>query len=468
MRTTLLPRVLTIMATVVSGAPQRGPNLLLKRVKIDTANVERGMYVAQLDRSWLETPFLFQGFEIREPGEIELLRKFCKHCYIDVTRSSVPKKRVLEARKRSPAADPFANRRKRGNVHRSVPLSRRLLSSLSRLDPTGKVAARLNQQKHYRNTVSTRAEAPRAVEAYEGALGKMDEVFHDIREGSGVQVDKVKEAVTPMIESVMRNQDAMAWLIYLRKRDEYTYNHSIASSVWAIILGRHLGFDRQGLATLAMGGVLLDIGKAKIPSSIIMKEGPLDEEEINIVRMHVPYGLDIAGTTPGISDDILAMIRSHHERHDGSGYPEGLAGADIPVYGRISGIVDCFDAMTTNRPYAPAKSSYDAIRELNLLAGGQFQRELVEQFVQALGMFPTGSVVELNTGEIGIVIEQNRVRRLRPKLMLLLDRQKRPLDEHKTLDLRRLPSDESNRKAYWIVGGHEPGAFGIDPKDYFV
>ncbi len=468
MWTTLLPRTLTIMATVVSGAPPQGPDLLLKRVKIDTANVQQGMYVAQLDRSWLETPFLFQGFEIREPSEIELLRKFCKHCYIDVTRSSVPKKQVLEARKRTPPGDLFARRSSTAAAPRRMSLGRRVMNSLSRLDPTGTLAVRLNQQTQYRNTVSTRAEAPRAISAYEGALGKMDEVFKDIRQGSGVQVDKVKQAVTPMIDSVMRNQDAMAWLVYLRKRDEYAYNHSIASSVWAVILGRHLGFDRHGLTTLAMGGVLLDIGKAKIPSSITMKEGPLDEEEINIMRMHVEYGLEIAKKSPGISEDVLAMIRSHHERHDGSGYPEGLAGADIPVYGRISGIVDCFDAMTTHRAYAPAKSSYDAIRELNLLAGTQFQRELVEQFVQALGMFPTGSLVELNTGEIGIVIEQNRVRRLRPKLMVLLGRDKQPLEEHKTLDLRRSPSDESNPKSYWIVAGHKAGAFGIDPKDYFV
>ena len=124
--------------------------------------------------------------------------------------------------------------------------------------------------------------------------------------------------------------------------------------------------------------------------------------------------------------------------------------------------------MTTTRAYAPAKSSYDAIRELNGLAGEKFQKELMEQFVQALGMFPTGSLVELNTGEIGIVIEQNRVRRLRPKLMLLLDADKQPLQNHATLDLRKRPSNEEHRRARWIISGHEAGAFGIDPKDYFV
>ena len=109
--------------------------------------------------------------------------------------------------------------------------------------------------------------------------------------------------------------------------------------------------------------------------------------------------------------------------------------------------------MTSARPWAKAKSPYDAIRELNTLSGVLFQKEMVEQFVQALGMFPTGSVVELNTGEVGIVVEQNRIRRLRPKVMLVLNAEKQPLAQHRTLDLRKCPSDQNDEKAYWIVKG---------------
>jgi len=112
-------------------------------------------------------------------------------------------------------------------------------------------------------------------------------------------------------------------------------------------------------------------------------------------------------------------------------------------------------------------NSYDAVRELNTLAGNEFQRELIEQFVQALGMFPTGTVVEMNTGEVGIVIEQNRIRRLRPKIMLVLDRRHEPLGSSKVIDLKSLPSDENQRRARWIVKGFESGAFGLDPEDYF-
>lgn len=444
--------------------------MLFKRQKIETANLERGMFVAQLDRPWLETPFLFQGFEIREDSELKLLRKFCRHVYIDVTRSSLPKEKVLQAlrpRNHEAVMNGHATAHNRSHAEPST-LAGRLMRAVTRLDPTGALAARVDGHREYRNQVSTAREAPQAIRAYDAAVATMNEVLVHIRKGAGVDVEKVQTAVKPMIDSVLRNQDAMAWLVYLRKRDEYAYHHSIASSVWAVILGRHLGFDRQGLDTLAMGGMLLDIGKAKLPESLVSREGKLSAGEFDAVRKHVGYGLDMVKLTPGINADVLAMIEGHHERADGSGYPRGLKGADIPVFARIGGLVDCYDAMTSHRPWAAAKSPYDAIRELNTLSGVQFQKEMVEQFVQAMGMFPTGSVVEMNTGEVGIVVEQNRIRRLRPKVLLVLDADKQPLREFRSLDLRQCPSDPSERNASWIVRGHETGAFGLDPKNYFI
>lgn len=454
-----------------AGVSSPGWHMLLNRVKVETTNVEQGMYVSQLDRPWLETPFFFQAFEVSKDDEIALLRKFCKHVYVDATRSAIGKKKVLQAHKLATSKvsnDPFSDLKKRSSSRRRVTLSRRLVSALSYLDPTGKLASLLSGKKQYRNTVSTRKEAPQAIAAYKIAVKGVDRFLTDIRNGGGVNVDKVKKVVGPMIESVLRNQDAMSWLVLLRKRGGYAQNHSIATSVWAVILGRHLGFDRHALDTLAIGALLLDIGKTKIPESLTMKEETLTDEEKAILRVHVDYGVEIANVIPGLGDDVIAMIQTHHERHDGSGYPAKLSGMDIPVFGRIAGLADCYDAMTTNRAYAPAMSAYDAIRELNLSAGMQFQREMVEQFVQALGMFPTGSLVEINTGEVGIVIEQNRVRRLRPQLMLLLDADKEPLKSHKTMNLRKLPEDAGNPKARWITQGFEAGAFGIDPKDYFM
>jgi len=163
------------------------------------------------------------------------------------------------------------------------------------------------------------------------------------------------------------------------------------------------------------------------------------------------------------------MIATHHERFDGSGYPHSLKGDAIPLLGRIAGIVDCYDAMISERSYAKAKSAYDAVRELKRLGDVAFPSALVELFIQAVGVFPTGTLVELNTGEVGIVIGQNRFRRLRPEVMLILDSKKQPRQEFTTIDL--LTCDGNMEKAeptLWITRGLERGAYGIDPKEYFL
>lgn len=429
-----------------------------KPVRVDTADLEFGMYVAELDRPWLGTPFLFQGFTIQDQDELQQLKESCQHVFIDATRSSLPEGKLKAIQHSArPAKEPVP----------TVLQEPSALDAIASLDSTGILAGRI-RSKPYNNTVSTHVEASRATVAYDAAATVMADILGQLQAGKGLDTKALRVAISPMIDSVTRNQDAMAWLVQLRKRDTYTYNHSLASSVWAVILGRHLGFDRTGLDVLAMGGLLLDMGKAEIPAEILVKAGPLDDAEREVMRTHVARGVRMAADAPGMNADIMAMIDGHHERHDGSGYPNGLAGADIPVFGRIAGLIDTFDAMITARPYARAKSAYDAIRELNGLAGSAFQRELVEQFVQALGMFPTGSLVQLNTGEVGIVIEQNRVRRLRPKLMLLLEADKSPVGRHSTLDLRNIPASGADPAARWIECGLEPGAHGLDPKDFFT
>jgi HD-GYP domain-containing protein (c-di-GMP phosphodiesterase class II) len=439
------------------------------RIKVDTADLDMGMYVAHLDRSWLETPFLFQGFEVRESSELEQLRKYCQHVYVDVKRSSMTVDEI-KARVKSMGVPAGLKVRQPGKsvAQPKTSMFRHALEKFAALDPTGAMQHRLGGLQRYKTKISTTSEAPRAASSYKQAVQVINAVLDQVREGRAVDIENVRSAVSPMIDSVLRNPDAMAWFVTLQDQDDYSYHHSIATSVWAIILGRHLGFDRRSLDKLAIGGMLLDIGKARIPKELLQKPGALTTHEVDLLCRHVDFSIDMVKDSTGMSRDILDMIESHHERHDGSGYPRGLAGAEIPVYGRIGGIVDCYDAMVSQRVYANARSSYDAIRELNKLAGKHFQLELVEQFVQALGMFPTGSLVELNSGEVGIVIEQNWVRRLRPKVMLILDATKQPIGKHMTLDLHKLPGDAQDSQACWIDRGHEAGAFGIDPKDYYM
>jgi hypothetical protein len=165
---------------------------------------------------------------------------------------------------------------------------------------------------------------------------------------------------------------------------------------------------------------------------------------------------------------IVTMIATHHERFDGSGYPHKLKGDEIPLVGRIAGIVDCYDAMISERCYAKPKSTYDAVRELKRLGSNAFPAELVELFIQAVGVFPTGTLVELNSGEVGVVTGQNRYRRLRPEVMLILDAQKRVRDEFTTIDLLTCDENAGKTPRLWITRGLERGAYDIDPTEYFL
>ena len=419
-----------------------------KLVQVDVAELRVGMYVSKLDRPWLGTPFLFQGFVISSEEELAQFAETCSHVFVDPAECEVSLDIVANAARIGASAI----------AETSVQAKRFQLFN----------AMASGAQKNYEDQSLIAEEMPKAKHALDQARTQFTEVLSAIGDGKVTNAEQIKAAVTPLIDSVLRNQNAIAWLVYLKKRDEYTYNRAISTSVWAAIFGRYLGFDRQGLIDLATGGMLLDIGMVRLPDEILHKEGALTMREKMTVRTHVGCGVTIVRQIPHISVHVLDMVAHHHERSDGSGYPKGLREPQIPVYGRIAGLVDCFDAMTTLSPYSKALSPYDAIRELNEMSGDKFQPELIEQFVQAMGMFPSGSIVELNTGEVGIVIEQNRIRRLRPRVMLVRESDKSVIDGERLVNLRDHPSDQHDRDAIWITCGHPHGTFGIDPGDYYL
>jgi len=207
--------------------------------------------------------------------------------------------------------------------------------------------------------------------------------------------------------------------------------------------------------------MLLDIGKTKIPDELLNKAEVLTESETSLMRKHVDFGLEVLDQTAEVSPIVRSMLETHHERHDGTGYPKGLTGESIPMFGRIAGIVDSFDAMTSQRPYAQQISTYDCLRAFNQLSDKLFQKQLVEQFIQAIGFFPTGTLVELNNESVGVVVRQNSSSKLKPDVIIILDKNKNFKDEFVTISLEE-------RKSLWINKGLEPGSYDIDPTEYFL
>ncbi len=322
-------------------------------------------------------------------------------------------------------------------------------------------------QEGYAVTSTMRGEAKKAFAAYKALSLQYREITKFVDRNGSLPGGILRKAVQPLIKSILRNPDAMAWTIFSRRDRGPSSSRAVATSAWCVMFGRQLGFDYEGLTDLAVGGLLLDVGNLRIPGDILSVEGDLTRQQRAMMSKHVGYGLQILNRSGPLTENIRDMVEYHHERADGSGYPMGLHGNKVPVYGRIAAIADCYDAMTTTNAYSPAFGAFDVARSLHEMRGKQFDAEVVEQFLCTVGMFPTASVVELNDGSFGLVLEQNRDNALRPKVMVLLDKTHSPLRKPTILEMRDLPLDATHARAIWISKGHPHGAFGINPKDFF-
>ncbi|WJW75423.1 HD-GYP domain-containing protein [Thiohalobacter sp. IOR34] len=407
----------------------------LRKVAVEDLII--GMYVAALDRPWLETSFLFQGFLIESHEALEDLRRQCDYVYIDIEKGP-PASRYL------PESGPLLEEDPDADVFRV---------------PTG--------YSKYPERATVQEELESARDAYRASTEAISSVLDDIRAGRKIGVAAVRDAVRDTVGSVIRNPDAFLWLTRLKKKDDYTYAHCVDACGLAVAFGRHLGFSRHELENLAIGTLLIDVGKMKLPEGLLQKPGRLTPGELALFRRHVEFGVQIVSAMEGANPLIVDTVLHHHERHNGKGYPQALPGHRIPVFGRIASIVDCYDAITSDRPYARAVSSYAAIQKLYEWRDKDFQSDMIEQFIQCLGVFPVGTLVELSTGEVGIVFAQNRVRRLRPKIVLVLDGDKVALDFNPVLDLIENPLDSDGRPIE-IRRALEPGAYGVEPQDFYL
>ena len=414
--------------------------LVSNELRVGVGGLVRGMYVSRLDRPWIETPFPLEGLLLEDEAEIEKLRRICNYVFVDTSRGKTPDLRFVEHDDGSGSEAP-----------RRRPQDEYL--AMRKVD--WKVASDFE------------AERGLAREVHERLERDIDEVMDDLQAGRNLDLAKLREGVEAMVDSILRNPAAFSWVKELKRRNDYGYHHALGCAIWAASFGRHLGLEKEEVQKLALGGLLCDIGMTKVPMDMLSRQGKLEESEADLVRRHVTHGLEILQGTDGISEKIVEIVATHHERHDGSGYPKGLKGEMIPIYGRIMGLVDSYNAMTCARPHAQSRSPHNAVAELYKLRDTLFQAELVEQFIQTCGIYPTGTLVELSTGEVGVVVGVHSLKRLRPNVMLLLDRDKAPLRSFRTIDLGEQEVDEHGQPLS-VKGGLPAGAFNINVKELFL
>ncbi len=405
--------------------------LVEKRILVGL--LEIGMFVSRLDRDWLGTPFPFQGFHVMTQDDIDLLSKYCSSVWIDVEKG------------------------------------RDLGGPDARVSLRGPAQVFPPRGPEYRNLVALEDELPRARDAHGRVHALAARIADDVRRGRRLSPGEVQEAMEPMVESLVRNGDALFWMLSLLKRDDYAYGHAVNCAALAAAFGRHLALPRETLMELATGGFLLDVGKATLPEGLLDGAGPLPPDAMSQVRGHVEAGLRLVAEAGITGQWVLDMVAHHHERHDGSGYPQGLSGNAIPLAGRMAAVVDSYDAMSSQRPYRPAQPRHTALQHLYRAGGTLYQGEVVEQFLQCLSVYPTGSLVELTTGEVAIVMAQNHARRLRPRVMLLLDPDKRPYPRFRDVDLMvQAERAGKGERRVEVAAALDPGAYGLDPSELFL
>jgi len=365
--------------------------------KIDVADLRIGMYIVDIDRPWLDSPFLFQGFPIESQKDIDWVQRTCHYVYIDAKQA----------------------------INLTPPKSSEIRPV--RHTATEKAIRRLARKSKYQNQASFIEEFKPARTIRFKAKAYLETIFEDIRLGRSVDTEGAKEVVRSMVDSITRNPDAELWFTQLRKKDEYTADHSLNVCVLTLVFGRHLNFTESVLNELGIGALLHDIGKMRIPINVLNKPGPLTEDELALVRKHPTFGAEILKKTSGVSQTAVDIAYCHHERVDGEGYPRGLKADEISLFSKMVAVVDVYDAITSNRVYHHGMSPCDALRNMYQWQHKDFDESLVEDFIQCLGIYPVGSVVQLNTNEIGIIMNDNKEHRLKPTVMLVLDKKQYPL-----------------------------------------
>ncbi|MFZ4699843.1 MAG: HD-GYP domain-containing protein [Candidatus Methylumidiphilus sp.] len=392
----------------------------VEKVRLRACDLRPGMYVCELDRPWLETPFLLQGFEVENDADIEAVMQHCEYVYIDLMRTKVVRVTIDEL----PGS--FINDKKRAFA-----------------------------EKDMKAADSTRQNTSNLIKSF----------IDEIRFGQSLDIQLAKNAVSDCVANLTKNPEAMMFQTRMRNKGEGLNQHSFNVCVYSIVLGRLLGYDSTQLEQLGTCGLLHDMGKVTIADEILNKPGPLNDEETAIVQAHTTAGRDILMSGRNIFSGTVDVAYGHHENIDGTGYPRGMQGHQLNINCKIVAVVDKYEAITSPKPYRPAGDHLSAVAILNQLArDNKIDSSLTLAFVSYLGIYPPGTIVELSSGEVAIVLESNPRQRLRPQVLVVRDADKAPTQRFVDMTERTV---DDNGHPFRIVTVRRPGDFGIDLSQYY-
>ncbi|MEJ1963169.1 MAG: HD-GYP domain-containing protein [Gammaproteobacteria bacterium] len=382
---------------------------MLKKVPVSQLAV--GMYLHAIEGSWLDHPFWRSGFLIEDARTLQKVRESgVQHCFIDVVKGEdAPERTPVELPTAPPPAPPPPSRRERILLAREVEHATRL------------------------RTRSAQA---------------MRDLFSEVRLGKLIDAETCASLVNDVADSIDRHPDAFRSLARLKTADEYTYMHSVAVCALMVSLAREVGMEEAQCREAGLAGMLHDLGKAVMPQEILNKPGKLTPEEFEIIKQHPRRGYELLLDAKDIPEAVLDVCLHHHERFDGAGYPDRLAGEGISLIARMGAVCDVYDAVTSNRPY---KAGWDPAFAITQMASwqGHFDRQVFKSFVRCIGIYPTGSLVRMRSGRLAVVVEQNAGALTKPHVKLFFSTKSGE-------PLRPQPLDLTSSEANDQIEGPEP------------
>ena len=397
--------------------------------KISVSQLVPGMYIHDVNCGWMDHPFMQSHFAVKDQATVARVRDIgMKEIYIDTGKGLD----VAEAPTREEVSDQIDEQ----------------MLNLAAEEPAPAAS------------VTPAGESKRARKLHGEANRLVRGIISDARLGKQIELEKVEPLVSNMVDSIFRQQDALIPLAHLKSHDQYTFQHSVSVCALMIAFARGLKVPRDTIQEIAVGALLHDVGKARVPEAILNKPAKLTEGEFDKMKSHVALSVAILKRTAGIRPIMLDVAGEHHERFDGTGYPNKLKGEQISFYGRMGAIVDVYDAITSERVYHKGMPPTEALKKLLEWSKFHFNPELVQAFIRTLGIYPTGSLVRLESGRLGVVMEQHAEKMLQPLVKSFYSAKSRHYLPPEEIDLAR-PGCQDR-----IVGHESFEKWGIDPAQW--
>lgn len=370
---------------------------MLRRIRRD--QIKSGMFIHSMEGSWFSHPFLRAGFLLTDPADVEaMLGSRIDGVLIDTDKGLDIEDKTVRASATAAEhteAKPAQERPKSVTTEADVvvPLNPPTLPTITAV--ASDAPCSMAEEFGRANTIATHAKQV------------MTELYDQARLGRIVKADTLVPLVEDIAGSLARNRSALTSILRLKSKDEYTYVHSVAVSALMINLGREIGgFDGPTLRNMGVAGLLHDVGKMAMPEAVLGKPGDLTNEEYSIMKTHPERGHALLRRSRDVPDMALDVCLHHHERVNGTGYPERLKGGQITLFSRMGAICDVYDALTSNRPYKVAWGANKALKTM-FSWRGHFDTDILTAFIRSVGIYPVGTLVKLRSGHLAFVLDIN-------------------------------------------------------------